>query len=146
MTSVAMTRTISGLAPADDEGRAILRRIKPGQTVVVDIHRRRSNKSLARWWLLCQLIADNSEQIKSKEQASDVLKIMCGHCTSIVSKSTGEVYQIADSIAFSRLSEDEFQDVWRRAVKAVTEHILPGVTDAQIEVEILQLIGAASFR
>ena len=141
-----MTRTLTGLSPADDEGRAVLRRIETGHTVMVDIHRRRANKSLARWWVLCQLIADNSETIKSKEQASDLLKILAGHCTSIVSKSTGEVYQIADSISFGRLSEDEFQAVWQRAVRAVTEHILPGITEADVEQEILQLIGAANFR
>jgi hypothetical protein len=31
-------------------------------------------------------------------------------------------------------------------VRAVTEHVLPGVTDEELEREILQIIGAASYR
>jgi O-acetyl-ADP-ribose deacetylase (regulator of RNase III) len=141
-----MRRTVAGLTPDDDAARDALRRVQIGEIVRVDVQRPRSHKNLRRWWALCNLITQNSDTIKSPEQAHDLLKIMAGHCTHIVSQSTGEVYQIADSIAFGRISEDEFQDVWQRAVKAVTEHILPGITDEDLEREILQIIGAASFR
>ena len=144
MSSIVMIRTLSGLAPTDDKGRRILRSMEIGQSVVVGIHLKRLYKSLGRWWLLCQLVADNCEEFKSKEMVSDFLKIKAGHCSQIVSKSTGEVYLIADSIAFSRLDEGEFEDVWRRAVKAVCEDIMPSVTDVEIENEIGRLIGYAS--
>ncbi len=72
----------------------------------------------------------------------DFLKIRAGHCTHIVSKATGEVYLVADSIAFSRLNEEQFQEVWRRAVQAVCDDILPTVTEAALEEEILRLVGA----
>lgn len=140
----AFTRTLTGLAPADDESRRVLARIPMGQTVRADVHRPRRNKNLRRWWALCELLADNCEQFKSPDMAHEWLKIMAGHCQQIVSKSTGEVFLIADSIAFSRLDEDQFQDVWVRAVKAVCEHLLPGVTEREIEEEILRLIGAAA--
>jgi hypothetical protein len=74
------------------------------------VQRPRSHKNLRRWWALCNLITQNSDTIKGPEQAHDLLKILAGHCTHIVSQSTGEVYQIADSISFGRLSEDEFQE------------------------------------
>lgn len=146
MTTVALTRTLSGLSPADDAATHVLQKIKAGETVQAEIRRPRSNKNLRRWWALCRLIYENSDQYRSQEQVHDHLKILAGHCQQIVSKSTGEVYLIADSIAFSRLDEDEFQDVWVRAVKAVTEHILPGVTAPEIENEILRLIGASTWQ
>ena len=145
MTTITMIRTLSGLAPADDAGRDILRKLALGQSVEVEIQRERVRKNLRKWWALMGLIADNCEHIRSKEQASDLVKILAGHCASIVSKSSGEVYQIADSIAFGRLDEDEFQDVWQRAVKAVTEHIIPGITEQEIEDEILRLCGASTW-
>jgi hypothetical protein len=146
MSAVLMRRTVAGLTADDEAARDVMRKVKIGDVVRVDVQRPRSHKNLRRWWALMNLIAQNSEDIKSPEAAHDLVKILAGHCTHIVSKSTGEVYQIADSIAFGRLSEDEFQDVWQRAVKAVAEHILPGVTDADIEAEIMQIIGAASYR
>ena len=146
MSAVLMKRTLSGLAPDDDAARDVLRRVPVGDVVRVDVQRPRSHKNLRRWWALMNLIAQNSDTVKSPEQAHDLVKILAGHCTHIISKSTGEIYQVADSIAFGRLSEDEFQDVWRRAVRAVTEHILPGITDDEIEAEILQIIGAGRFR
>jgi hypothetical protein len=136
-----MTRTLSGLSPVDDDGRRALQRITHGQSVQVDIHRPRNNKNLRRWWALCKMVADNCEQFRSPDQVHDYLKIRSGHCTQIVSKTTGEVFLIADSISFSRLDEDEFQDVWLRAIKVVAEEILPGVSIPEIEAEILQLIG-----
>lgn len=146
MTAVTMLRTLSGLSPADEAAARAVARIKQGDAVQVEIHRPRRHKALRKWWLLCGLIAENNPEIKSKNQASDLLKILSGHCTTIASVATGECWQIPDSIAFSRLSEDEFEEIWRRAVHAVTEHILPGVTAPEIESEILQLIGAASYR
>lgn len=145
MPSITMRRILSGLSPVGDEAARVMSRMKLGDVVQVDIHRPRRHKSLARWWRLCELVADNSEAIKSKEQASDLIKILSGHCTTVASQATGEYWQVPDSIAFSRLSEDEFQEVWRRAVHAVTEHILPGVTEAEIEAEILNLIGASNW-
>lgn len=146
MTAILMKRALSGLVPDDDAARDALRKVPVGNVVAIDIRRPRHHKNLRRWWALMNLIAQNSDTIKSPEQAHDLVKILAGHCTHVVSKSTGEVYMVADSIAFGRLNEDEFQEVWSRAIKAVSEHVLPGITDTEIEAEILQLIGAASFR
>jgi TusA-related sulfurtransferase len=141
-----MKRSLSGLMADDEAAAKLLRNLNPGDVVKVDIQKPRSHKNLRRWWALINMIYQNSDQFKSPEQAHDYLKILSGHCSQIVSKTTGEVYLVADSIAFGRLDEDEFQEVWARAVKAVSEHILPGVSETGLEQEILQIIGAASFK
>lgn len=143
MTAVAMTRTLAGLSPANDEAAHVLRRVPVGNVVQVELHRPRRNKALRKWWALCNLVHQNCEQFRSPEQVHDFLKIKAGHCTQVVSKATGEIFLIADSIAFARLDEDEFQTVWGRAVQAVCTDILPGVEQAEMEYQILKLIGAA---
>lgn len=142
MTTLAFTRTLSGLVPADDHAARKLKKVPLGTVLRLTFEAKRNNKNLRRWWALCNLIYQNCELYKSPEQAHDMLKILAGHCTQIVSKKTGEVFLVADSISFSRLNEDQFQDVWRRAVQAVCEHILPDVTERAIEDEILRCIGA----
>lgn len=146
MTAILMTRTLSGLAPDDDAARDVLRKVAVNETVRVDIQHPRSHKNLRRWWALMNLIAQNSDTVKSPEQAHDLVKILAGHCSHIVSKSTGEVYMVADSIAFGRLSEDEFLIVWENAKRAVAEHIMPGIDDATIEGEVLNLLGGGTWQ
>lgn len=137
---ITMLRTLSGLAPADDAASDVLRRIALGETVTVDVRKPRSHKRLRRWFALCNLLYQNCEQFKSPDMAHQWLKIMAGHCTQIVSQTTGEVYLVADSIAFSRLDETEFQAVWDRACKAVAEHLLPDIGQATLENEIARMI------
>lgn len=139
---ISMTRTLSGLTPADDAASDVLRRIALGEVVTVDVRKPRSHKRLRRWFALCNLLYQNCEQFKSPDMAHQWLKIMAGHCTQIVSQSTGEVYLVADSIAFSRLDETEFQAVWDRACKAVAEHLLPEIEQATLENEIARIIGS----
>ena len=139
-----MTRTLTGLSPADDSAREALRTVKLGDEVTVDLHKPRQHKNLRRWWGLCNLVYENCEQFKSPEQVHDFLKIRAGHCASIVSKRTGEIYLVADSIAFGRMDEARFQDVWKRAVKAVCEDIIPGLESDVVELEILKCCGLAA--
>lgn len=145
MPSITMRRVLSGLAPDGDEAARALAKVKLGDRTRVKIIKPRSLPLHNRWWKLCEVIAQNSEQLASKEQASDMLKLLAGHCTAVSSAATGEIYFLPKSISFAEADEAEFQDVWRRAVHAVTEHILPGVTEVEIENEILNLIGASNW-
>lgn len=142
MTALTFTRTLSGLAPTDDAATRRLQRIPLGNTVQVTVASQRRHKSLARWWVLCGLIYQNSDQFGSAEQVSDLLKIMSGHCSTIVSKATGEIYLIPKSISFAAIPEDEFQEIWLRAIKAVCTDIIPGLEEQAVQDECYRLVGA----
>jgi len=145
MTAIALVRTLSGLTPADDHARRILEKIDQGKTVNVEYKQPRNGPMHRRFWALCQMVYDNSDTYGSAEQVADHLKILAGHCTSVASKGTGEVYLIPKSISFSAMDQGEFDAFWTRVVKAVTEHLLPGVTSTEIENELCNLIGAATW-
>lgn len=145
MTTITLTRTLSGLVPADDASRKKLARLPQGDTREFEYRERRNGAMHRRYWALCGLISQNVEGYASAEQVSDHLKILAGHCTPIASKGTGEVYLLPKSISFSNMDQGEFDDFWRRAVQAVCEHLLPDVTEAEIENEILQLVGASTW-
>jgi len=140
VAEIALTRTLSGLAPADDHAREVLRRWQLGETVKADVRKPRAHRSLRRYWALVNLVYQNSEQFKSPEQVHQYLKIRAGHCTPIVSKATGEVFLVPDSISYDRLDEIEFRAVWERVVQVVADEIL-GTGVPEIEAEIARLCG-----
>jgi hypothetical protein len=142
VAEIALTRTLSGLAPADDHAREVLRRWQLGETLKADVRKPRAHRSLRRYWALVNLVYQNSEQFKSPEAVHAYLKIRAGHCTPIVSKSTGEVFLVPDSISYDRLDETEFRAVWERVVQVVADEIL-GTGVPEIEAEIMRIVGLA---
>lgn len=141
MTTCFMVRTVSGLAADDEAATNVLRKVKPGDVVKVDVVRPRNLTAHRKWWALCNLIYLNCEDYASPDVVHGHLKILAGHADPVVSKATGETWLVPRSISFSSLGEDEFQDVWRRAVQAVVEHIIPTITVPTLEDEVLRMIG-----
>lgn len=144
MARMILRKTLGGFAPADDMSVETAKRFKVGETYRAEVVRPRSRKTLGRYWVLCEMIRDNTELFRSKEQVSDYLKIRTGHSTSIVAQKTGEIFHVANSIDFDSLDEAEFQALWQRVCDVVTEDILPGITRHEIEYEIQKIVGLAA--
>jgi hypothetical protein len=144
MAKLLLKRTLSGWTEADDESKALARKFVVGQTYRANISKPRELVSLRRYWGLVTLILDNSPQFTSKEQIHNYLKIRAGHCTPIVSKSTGEIFLVPNSIDFDSLDETQFQAVWNKVVDVVCEEILPGVSQDEINLEIQKCCGIAA--
>jgi|SRR5689334_11945381 hypothetical protein len=144
MAEMHLKRTLNGFAPADQESADAMKGYRIGDTYRAKVVKPREHKNNARWWKLCEIIRDNTEGYASKEQVSDHIKILCGHTTTVASRATGEMYHLPNSISFSALDEIEFQEVWRRAIRAVDEHILPGVGEQEIQYEIERILGLAA--
>jgi hypothetical protein len=144
VAELTLIRTLGGFQPADISKEA-MKKFEIGLTYKAKITRPRSLKALARYWVLVQMILDNTDQFKSKEQLHSYLKIRAGHCTPIVAKSTGEVFLIADSIDFDTLDEGECEwlEIWKRIVDVVCADILPGIGAVELELEIQKLLGIA---
>lgn len=136
MAKLLLKRTLNGWAEADDDSKTLARKYVVGQTYRATIVKPRELVALRRYWGLVTLILDNSEQFTSKDQIHSYLKLRAGHCTTIVSKTTGEVFLVPNSIDFDSLDELQFQEVWSKVVDVVVQEILPGVTKADLNYEI----------
>jgi hypothetical protein len=144
MAKLNLRRTLAGFAAADEESADAIKRYPLGGVFRADVVKPRDHKNNNRWWKLCELVRDNTEGYASKEQVSDHIKILCGHTTTVGSKATGELYHLPNSISFSALDEIEFYTVWKRAIQAVDEHIIPGIGEDEIKHEVEKLIGLAA--
>jgi hypothetical protein len=147
---IDLVRTLTGVAAADDAAREYLRKWPVGQERRADVRRPRDYKTLKRWMGFARLLYESGVQdasgqaFKSEKAAHYYLKLLAGHATPVVSRTTGEVRWVPDSIDYDSLEEDEFQAVWKRAIQGVIEELLPAVTEAQLEREILQFCGLRS--
>jgi len=144
MTTVTLTRTLSGLSPADDQSRKALAKVPMGTAISVAWKNPRAGALHRRYWVLMQMICDNSEY-PSAEAVSDHMKIIVGWCEPLVSKSTGEVWLRPKSISFANMDQGAFEDFWGLVVKATCEDFIPGITEPEIELELLRLVGAATW-
>ena len=144
MVTLLLKRQLNGFALADQASVDIAKQFKIGEIYRAQLVKPRSRKALSRYWVLCEMILDNTEMFRSKKQVSDYLKIRIGHSTSIIAKSSGEIFMIPDSINFDALDEVEFADVWRRVCEVVCQDILPGITPLEVENEIAKIVGIAA--
>lgn len=146
MTTILCRRTVSGLSADDDAATCVLRRIKPGDVVRVEVRRPRNLSAHRRWFALVNMIYANSEDYGSPELVHAHLKLLAGHADPIVNKATGETYLVPKSISFSSMDEDQFQALWARVVPKVCTEIIPGISEPEIEDEINRLVGASTWQ
>jgi hypothetical protein len=144
MARLLLKRTLNGFVPADEASAEAARRFEIGQTYKGDVVKPRNLKTHRRYWALVDLIYQNSDQFKSKDQVHQYLKIRAGHSTTIISKSTGELFHVADSISFDTLDDIQFYEVYKRMLDVVVQDILPGVQVDAVQYEIEKLCGVAA--
>jgi hypothetical protein len=141
MALCTFKRTLGGLAPADETTAERIRRWNVGELMQADIKLRsgRSNAWHRRYWALCSLVHQNSEDFKSAQEVHLWLKLECGHTKDMLLRSTGEIVKVADSIAFDKMDATAWAAYWQRVVAVVHEHVLPGIDIASLENEIAQI-------
>lgn len=141
MARLYLKKTLTGFAPADEQSAELARKYNLGETYRADVCRPRETTSLRRYWALINLVLMNSDEFKTKEQLHAYLKIRAGHATPIVSKKTGEIFLVPNSIDFDTLDEAQFLDVWSKIIDVVCAEILPGVQASEMQYEIEKICG-----
>jgi len=132
-------KTLHGLSAADERSTLCLKGLKVGQLVQVEVTRPRNVQHHRLYWAMCQRIADNVPGITSAEEVSDILKINTGHCTTI--KGATQTYKLPKSIAFSSMSQDDFNTFFDRCCQVIATEWLRHLTGNQVRAELLDMMG-----
>lgn len=133
-----MRKTLRGLEPANDIARDLLGKVKLGSVVRVDVKRPRSLPWHARYWALVSLISDNSS--RTPDEVHALLKLKAG-LVKRMEERNGTVWAIPDSVAFDRMTAEEWAVYWDKVVQIVCADLLPGVTAEQLRQELANLAG-----
>lgn len=146
MAELLMIRQPGGvLQPATDEDAELLRKIKAGTAVRVEVKQIRNVKFLRKWFALAKYAYDIwSETVEPMEYKGHAvmpeferfrkdLIILCGHFNAVYNVR-GEVRLEAKSISFAGMSEETFEALFSKTIDVILAKILggSGMTEAQL--------------
>ena len=141
-----LTRTMQGLAAADETARDYLRKIKQGATVTAEIVKPRSVQNHRRFFGMLGVVFATCGDWNSPEELLTELKFRVGLVDKqlVTDRKTGEV--IAEivkpqSISFAAMEEDEFRAFVDRCIKVICEDMVPGLDDTVLREEVLRAVG-----
>lgn len=133
---IFLTKTLNGLAAADEEGKQALRRWKVGETLKCSVKKPRDYRNHKRYFALLNLTFENQEKYTSFEHFRKAVQIAAGHVDELITLD-GEVVLIPKSIAFDALDEMEFTKVFGETM-TVCAAILGGLSLYELEQEVLR--------
>ena len=137
MAEMYLKRTLTGFSPDDEDAVRSLRRIPLGTTVRCEVVQPRSVPQLRMYWAMCSLVASNHAELQTRTQVDQALRMLTGHVDLV---TVGDrTLKLPRRIAFTELSQDEWEAYLARAKDAVCQHLLPGVDGNEITNEILRL-------
>lgn len=140
-----MRKSLGDLTPADEHAEAAMRRLKDGAHVSVEMIRQRNPQFHKKYWALLKLVFDNRNDERellypSIEDLHAAVKICAGLRTRI-ELPDGTVGFRAGSIAWNKLSEDDFAAFFTRVCNLVSRYFLPGIADKELADEVGRMIG-----
>jgi hypothetical protein len=130
-------KRFGALRPANEDAENLIKKLKDGIEYKCEITRPRNIKFFRKYWVLCGIIAENYPAPITKETVSDIIKVEAGHVRIV--KIGNIIHAFPDSISFQRMTEDEWESFWPRAVQVCCEKIIPGLDNNEVEQEILEL-------
>lgn len=139
MAKGVFKKDLRALRPADPQAEEIMRNLKMGAEVMVEVRQSRNLGMHKLYWALVNLVAENMDGDFKPEVVSDVIKVRAGHVT-VVRTAKGEVF-IPKSISFAKCDQAEFKAFFDRAIQVVTSDILPGLDSETLRREVYEMIG-----
>ena len=137
---IILAKTEKGFLPAADDDWERSKKIPMGTLVEADHNKNRNFRFLKKYWALINTVFENlpekySELFPDNKSLHEELKMQLGIREKRKSLS-GNEYYIPGSIAFDKMSAEEFEEYYSRVLDFVCKHILP-MDRADLEAEII---------
>lgn len=140
MTEVLLTRKGYNLVCVDPIGEETIVSIKEGQVVSADIKMRRSYKHLQKYMVLMNEVFENQSIYGSCKKMRKALEIEAGHFDTLRLIDGSEI-KIPASVAFDKLDQIGFNQVYERVVQIICTTLIPSLDDKELEQRINDIIG-----
>jgi LPS O-antigen subunit length determinant protein (WzzB/FepE family) len=121
------------LIPQDQSGTDLLAKIPLGEDVVVKVMRDRSLPQHRLFWSVLRYVAEASEW-ETAEKLLVALKLRLGRY-DLMKLPSGKVVPVPDSIAFSAMTQDDFQQFMDKSIALICSDVLPGVDSERLIAE-----------
>jgi len=137
---VYLTRTMTGLVPADDNTEAWYNSLKLGEVVHEDLKRMRNYKFFRKWFALLRLGFENwnpgeinskyGVPLKNFERFRQDLVILTGRYDTVI-RLDGSTRVEAKSISFAKMDEAEFQNLYSDSIDVLLQRVYQKDMDAE---------------
>ncbi len=131
-------KNLGSLVPSNSDGEELLKKVKIGSELLVEFRQPRNLPWLKKYWVLCQMIAENLDGQHTKENIDTALRLGVHHTRRL--RMSGVEYEIPESISFGSMKQPEWERFWDLVVQFVCEKVMPGIDSVTIENEIQKLI------
>lgn len=146
------------LAPATDEDRKLLDKVRAGQVVQMQYSRMRNYQFFKKWWALVNFAFDYWQPVdlpadskwkksvvpeRNLERFRKDLTILAGFYTATY-RINGEVRIEAKSISFASMSEDEFEQLYSATIDAVLKHVCTQYSAEELDSIVEQALAFAA--
>lgn len=121
------------IAPANDETYDRIKKIKIGDSIMVEYKPRRNYQFHKKLFSLLKFVFDNQDHYKDLDNILEVVKFRSGKFDTIVTH-TGKKHYKTKSIAFHAMDEAEFEEFYSRAIDVALELIPMDRTDLEKQI------------
>lgn len=139
-----LQNTDRGLVPCYESDADQRARLAPGAVYWCEIKRARNYEFHQKFFALVKLAFDNlpeglDSRYPNMEALREDLLLRCGYTRRVMSRQ-GYV-DIADSIAFDRLGQDEFEELYRKVWNEININFVPlGESPEAIKDELIRFL------
>ena len=138
VTDAVFRKELGCLKPADEEAEKVLRGVKLGECVTVDVKKPRNLQHHRKFWKLMETICQNQEHYATAKDICTVFKFRIGHTKKILTRDG--IVEEPLSISFAAMDQDEFAAFYDRAVDFVLKEVIPGLKREDLERELMEFM------
>ena len=138
-----LLNTAGGLVPCDDNDYEEKRKLKVGQIYKATIKLNRNYRLHRKYFALinCAWAYQNERQTAFFKGSVDIfrktMEMAAGQCERVYSVEHKEWQDVPKSIAFDKMDEDEFRDLYERVKDVLFATALRGVSEEEFNNELI---------
>lgn len=137
---IRMRRVLNRLVPDDKVSEDDLAALDANKVYDVKIWQKRNADHHRKYFALVNAIFPHQSAWPTTKALHDQLKMAVGFSYEAKDMKTGEVRTYPDSIAFDKLDQGEFAEVYERIVDVILTRVLPGVGRRDLEAQVQDIL------
>jgi len=131
---IVMRRKMGALRPVDALGEELLSELPSGEDVKVTITRSRNLLFFRKFHALLAVLFPHQSYYPTQTKFRKAVQIALGYCEETILPS-GKIMVEAESIAFHKMKEEDFEQLMKRFFELAETRILPGIDRKDVERE-----------
>ncbi len=137
---IRVRRVLNRLVPVDKLAEDDMMELDADTVYDAKVWKKRNSNHHRKYFALVNAIFPHQSAWPTTKALHDQLKMAVGFSYEAKDMATGEIRVYPDSIAFDRLDQAEFSQVYDRIVDVILTRVLPGVGRRDLEGQVLDIL------